>query len=98
MKATYPLVYDANNPDNLLKRNDKEGAIFIGDGSWGAPLRKTFKVIKGTDGQPLTRHAESIAGFFFINVSQERIDVTGVVPYHDGLYDLPEAPSPDEDQ
>lgn len=98
MKATYPLVYDANNPDNLLQRNDQEGAVFIGDGSWGAPLRKTFKLIKGTDGQPLTREAESIAGFFFINVNQQRIAVTAVVPYHDGMYDLPDAPSKNEDR
>lgn len=96
LKTTYPLVYDESNPYNLMKRDDQEGAVFIGDGSWGAPLRKTFKIIKGADGNPLTRDAEAVAGFFYINVNQKRIDITGVVPYHDGMYDLPAAPAKDE--
>jgi len=40
MKTTYPIELQFNDKENPFLRNDTNGIIFIGEGGWGAPLRK----------------------------------------------------------
>lgn len=85
MKTTYPLVYDdtASNSYNKLVRKDTTGAVFIGDGSWGAPPRPAYAPIPN-----VTRDVESTSGFFFVNVNQQRIKVQGIIPYPDSIVNI----------
>ena len=86
MKTTYPLVYDASasNSYNGLVRNDSTGAVFIGDGSWGAPPRPAYSPIAN-----LTEDVEQTSGFFFVHLNQERIKIQGIIPYPDSIVGIP---------
>ena len=88
LKTTYPLVYDTTNaPNNYnrLVRNDQEGAVFLGDGSWGAPPRQAYAPIDS-----VTQDAERISGLFFININQQRIQIKSIVPYPDSMANVPQ--------
>lgn len=87
LKTTYPLVYDAtaSSSYNNLVRNDQEGAVFLGDGSWGAPPRPTYAPIDS-----VTKDAEQISGVFFINIDKQRIQIKSVVPYPDSMANIPQ--------
>lgn len=88
LKTTYPLVYDTTNSAstyNNLVRNDQEGAVFLGDGSWGAPPRPVYAPIDS-----VTQDAATISGMFFININQQRIQIKSVVPYPDSMVNVPQ--------
>jgi len=87
MKTTYPLVYDANaaNSYNGLVREDTLGAVFIGDGSWGAPPRTAYSPISN-----VTQDVEQTSGFFFINVNQQRIEIHPIIPFSDSIAGVPQ--------
>ncbi len=85
MKTTYPVAYDATATTsyNGLVRKDTTGAVFIGDGSWGAPPRDAYPPIPN-----VTRDVEKTSGFFFVNVNQSRIQIQGIVPYADSIANI----------
>lgn len=87
LKTTYPLKYDASaSPSyNGLVRDDSLGAVFIGDGSWGAPPRTAYSPIPD-----VTQDVEQISGFFFVNVNKSRIQIKSVVPYVDSIVNVPQ--------
>lgn len=74
MKTTYPLVA-SSAPGNHAGfiRNDSIGAVFIGDGSWGAPLRAPYTPF------PTTKGTAAENGFFFVRVSMDTIHVQTVL-------------------
>ncbi len=86
LKTTYPLKYDAaaTSSYNGLVRDDTLGAVFIGDGSWGAPPRTAFAPISG-----VTQDVEQTSGFFHININRTRIQIKSVVPYPDSITNVP---------
>lgn len=87
LKTTYPLVYDTSAAVsyNNLVRDDSLGAVFIGDGSWGAPPRSAYAPIPD-----VTQDVEQLSGFFFININQQRIQIKSVVPYPDSMVNVPQ--------
>jgi len=86
MKTTYPLKYDAaaTQSYNGLVRDDTLGAVFIGDGAWGAPPRTAYAPIPD-----VTQDVEQTSGFFFINVNKERIQIKSIVPFPDSMALVP---------
>ena len=86
LKTTYPLKYDANAATsyNGLVRDDSVGAVFIGDGSWGAPPRTAYAPIAN-----VTQDVEQTAGYFHININRSRIQIKSVVPYPDSMQNVP---------
>lgn len=87
LKTTYPVKYDANAASsyNGLVRDDSLGAVFIGDGSWGAPPRTAYSPIPN-----VTQDAEQISGYFFVNINKSRIQIKSVVPYPDSIANVPQ--------
>lgn len=87
LKTTYPLIYDNTAPNsyNGLVRDDSLGAVFIGDGSWGAPPRTAYAPIAG-----VTQDVEQISGAFFVNINRSRIQIKGIIPYRDSLPNVPQ--------
>ncbi|MCP4438180.1 MAG: T9SS type A sorting domain-containing protein [Aureispira sp.] len=75
LKTTYGLKYStaAGNHEKLI-RDDTTGAVFLGDGSWGAPLRTPITPIPN-----FTRDVESLDGFFFIEVNPDSIEIRTVL-------------------
>ena len=86
MKTTFPMIYDAAAPNsyNKLVRNDTFGAVFIGDGAWGAPPRTAYAPIPD-----VTRDVEQTSGYFYININKNRIKINAIVPYPDSMANVP---------
>ena len=71
MKTTFPIIVDTLNRSHII-RKDSLGPTYIGEGAWGAPLRKI---------KPLTPHIknqQSVHGFHVLQISRERIQITAV--------------------
>lgn len=87
LKTTHPLVYDpaASSSYHGLVRNDSLGAVFLGDGSWGAPPRAAYAPIDS-----VTQDVEQVSGFFYINIDKQRIQIKSVVPYPDSMPNIPQ--------
>lgn len=87
MKTTYPVKYDAtaSSSYNGLVRDDTLGAVFIGDGAWGAPPRTAYAPIPN-----VTQDVEQTSGYFFININKNRIVINPIVPYPDSIAGVPQ--------
>lgn len=87
LKTTYPLKYDATASSSYhnLVRDDSIGAVFLGDGSWGAPPRTAYAPIPN-----VTQDVEQISGFFFVNINKQRIQIKTVVPFPDSMANVPQ--------
>ena len=73
-KVTWPIVSsNGENASEGFERNDQIGITYVGEGCWGAPLRKA------DDFKPWTRDAEAINQFNWIFVSKEKIEVRTVL-------------------
>ena len=73
-KVTWPIVSSqGTNSSEGFERNDQVGITYIGEGCWGAPLRKA------DDLKPWTRDAEAINQFNWIFVSRKKIEVRTVL-------------------
>jgi hypothetical protein len=73
VKRTYPLKPD-NGPDSFESfiRDDKRGITFIGEGSWGAPLRPA------NDNKPWTMASGSFWQFKLIHVYKDHLDIRSI--------------------
>ncbi len=71
MKTTFPMILDTLNNGNMI-RNDSLGTIYIGEGAWGAPLRKM------RPSKPYIRNQQSVHGFHVLQISRESIQITPV--------------------
>lgn len=69
-KVTWP-IRPASGPgsDEGFIRDDKQGTIYIGEGGWGAPLRKA------DDAKPWTRSYGSFHQFNWMRISDRGIDI-----------------------
>ncbi len=73
-KVTWPIISSqGSNSSEGFERNDQTGITYVGEGCWGAPLRKA------DDFKPWTRDAEAINQFNWIFVSKEKIEVRTVL-------------------
>ncbi|MEO1260927.1 MAG: fibronectin type III domain-containing protein [Bacteroidota bacterium] len=70
VKSTYPIRpgKGANSHEGFI-RDDNEGTVYVGEGCWGAPLRKN------NDDKPWTRASGSFNQFHWIFVDEEKIEV-----------------------
>lgn len=71
-KITYPIEPDINGNEGFV-RNDSTGTTFIGEGSWGAPLRAA------DDLKPWTLDAEMVNQFKWIFVDTNKIEIRTVL-------------------
>lgn len=72
-KVTWPIVSSKEaDADEGFKRDDLNGIIYAGEGTWGAPLRAA------DDKKSWTRDAEAINQFNWIFVSKEKIELRTV--------------------
>ncbi len=73
VKRTYPIRPD-NGPDSFESfiRDDKRGTTYIGEGTWGAPLRPS------NDSKPWTMAADSFHQFKLVHVFKDHMDVRSI--------------------
>ncbi len=73
VKRTYPLrPFSGNGSYESFIRDDENGMVFIGEGSWGAPTRPT------NDDKPWTMASESFYQYKWIQVYPEELLVRTV--------------------
>lgn len=76
MKVTWPIVTStATGSDNGFIRDDANGIVYLGEGSWGAPMRNLYTYYSPTAAYNWTRNQEKIPGFHLVCVSKEKIEV-----------------------
>lgn len=83
-KWTWPIVPESG-PDGEggFKRDDQRGTVYVGEGGWGAPLRKV------DDNKSWTRASASFNQFKWVWVSNEKVDVRVVkIKSTDGVLQL----------
>ena len=69
-KYTFPVVYDTTAGSyESFKRDDTQGAMIIGEGSWGAPTRPT------DDDKPWTMDSGSFWQFKLIHAAPSLLDI-----------------------
>lgn len=74
VKMTYPVIpsTDAQSVDGFL-RNDQEGTIYLGEGTWGAPLRRN------NNDRTWTMASGSFSQFKWMIINQNTIELRTVV-------------------
>lgn len=76
IKVTWPVVTStAAGSDNGFTRDDANGIVYIGEGSWGAPLRDVFTYYSPDAAFNWTRNQEKMPGFQLVCVSRQKIEV-----------------------
>lgn len=69
-KYTFPVVYDTGEGSYQdFKRDDTNGTLLIGEGSWGAPTRPT------DDDKPWTMDSASFWQFKLVHASPDNLDI-----------------------
>ncbi len=73
VKHTWPLKPTGSTaPASAFTRDDARGAVYVGEGTWGAPLRPA------DDAKSYTRDAGSFNAFHWIQVRSDRLEVRTV--------------------
>lgn len=75
VKSTWPIkpCSGTENCEEGFERDDKNGTVYVGEGCWGAPLRKS------DDSKKWTRDTEAFNQFKLIFVDQYKMEVRTVV-------------------
>ncbi|MFI4859687.1 MAG: fibronectin type III domain-containing protein [Phycisphaerales bacterium JB063] len=73
VKRTYPLrpSEESGSYESFI-RDDERGTVYIGEGSWGAPIRPA------DDDKPWTMASDSFYQFKWIHVTPEHMDIRSV--------------------
>ena len=72
VKTTWPLRYDPPGTHEGFVRDDSLGAVFIGEGSWGAPHRSLYSQF------PTTRDMGVFDSFFWVQVNTDTTSIRTV--------------------
>lgn len=76
IKVTWPIVTSSGTgSDNGFIRNDSSGIVYIGEGSWGAPMRDLYTYYSADAAYNWTRDQEKMPGFHIVCISKEKIEV-----------------------
>lgn len=76
IKVTWPIVTSsATGNDNGFIRDDANGIVYIGEGSWGAPLRDLYTNFSADAAFNWTRNQEKMPGFQIICVTKQKIEI-----------------------
>lgn len=79
LKYTWPVVPSSGTgSDNGFIRDDANGTVYIGEGSWGAPVRTCYTTA-GTTAYNWTRDQAALSGFHFICVTKEKIQIRTIL-------------------
>lgn len=80
IKRTYPIRPDIEGEEGFViaEKDDPNATVYIGEGCWGAPLRKA------NDAKSWTQDSASFNGFDWIEVSKQSIQVRTVKVKHPG--------------
>jgi len=74
-KMTWPVIpSDGPDHDEGFIRDDRHGTVYLGEGCWGAPLRRA------DDRKAWTRSTGSFHHFFFLTVSPTNLDIRVIRP------------------
>jgi hypothetical protein len=73
VKHTWPLKpTGSTTPSSAFTRDDAAGAVYVGEGTWGAPLRAA------DDNKSWTRDSSYFNGFHWVHVRSDRLEVRTV--------------------
>ena len=73
VKSTWPIVPSTrSDSDEGFVRDDRRGTVYVGEGSWGAPLRK------GNDPKRWTRAVGEFNQFKWIFIDQNKLELRTV--------------------
>ncbi len=76
IKVTWPIVTStATGSDNGFIRDDVNGIVYMGEGSWGAPMRDVYTTFSADAAFNWTRNQEKMPGFQIVCVSKESIEI-----------------------
>ncbi|MBI5217620.1 MAG: T9SS type A sorting domain-containing protein [Bacteroidia bacterium] len=76
IKYTWPIVSStATGSDNGFTRNDTTGIVYIGEGSWGAPMRDLYTYYSADAAFNWTRNQEKMPGIQIVCVTKQKIEV-----------------------
>jgi len=79
IKYTWPVVTStAAGSDHGFIRNDTTGIVYIGEGSWGAPMRDLYTYYLPDAAYNWTRNQEKIPGFNLVCVSKQTIEISTI--------------------
>ncbi|MCX7697305.1 MAG: fibronectin type III domain-containing protein [Bacteroidales bacterium] len=80
VKITWPIVpSNATGSDNGFIRNDQNGTVYLGEGSWGAPLRNLYTYYSSSAAYNWTRNQGKFASFFVVTVTKQKIQIRTVM-------------------
>jgi len=73
VKSTWPVrPFTGSGSDEGFIRDDENGSVYVGEGTWGAPLRS------GTDTKTWTRENGSLNQFKWLNVTRSQVVIKTV--------------------
>jgi acid phosphatase type 7 len=79
LKYTWPVVASsATGSDNGFIRDDANGIVYIGEGSWGAPVRDLYTTA-GTTAYNWTRNQASLSGYHLVCVTKEKVQIRTIL-------------------
>ncbi len=79
IKVTWPIVTSsASGSDHGFIRNDTNGIVYIGEGSWGAPQRNLYTYYNANQAYNWTRNQVNSAGFQLVCVSTQKMEIRTV--------------------
>jgi hypothetical protein len=80
MKWTYPIVPStASGSDNGFIREDTSGTVYIGEGTWGAPLRNLYTYHNSEKAFNWTRNQVKTSGFFVVTVTKQKMEIKSIL-------------------
>ena len=80
LKVTWPIKFTADTEsDNHFVRNNEDGIVYIGEGSWGAPMRNLYTYYSSEQAFEWTRNQVKATGFQVICVTKEQIEIRTVL-------------------
>ena len=80
LKVTWPIILStATGNDHGFIRDNQNGTIYIGEGSWGAPQRQLYTYYNANQAYSWTRNQIQTAGFQLVNVTKQKIDVRTIL-------------------
>ena len=80
LKVTWPIVQSKKpGNDHGFIRDEKNGTVYIGEGSWGAPQRTLFTFYSPNQAFEWTRNQIKSSGFQLMHVTKQKIEIRTIL-------------------
>jgi hypothetical protein len=80
LKITWPIIPStAAGSDHGFIRDETNGTVYIGEGSWGAPQRALYTYYNSNQAYNWTRNQIKSSGFQFLNVTKQKIEIRTIL-------------------